>query len=44
MKHVYLTDSVIEKALQSNAITMTEAEKLKKKMACQEDIYKSTQK
>lgn len=44
MKHVYLTDTVIEQALETHAITTAEAEKLKKKIACQESIYKATHK
>jgi|GEM_PF-4581149 len=44
MNHVYLTESVIEKALQDNAITLEEAVRLKKKVACQVSIYKAINK
>jgi len=44
MNHAYLTQSVIEQALDTHAITTAEAEKLKKKIVCQESIYQATQK
>ena len=42
MKHTYLTQTEISKALETHAITREEADKLTKKMELQTEIYKST--
>ena len=44
MKHVYLSDVLIEEALKHNQITTQEAQKLRKKIDCQQSIYKFTHK
>ncbi len=38
MKHVYLTRSSVDKALQNHAITQQEAQCLNKKIKCQKKI------
>ena len=44
MKHSYLTEMEINKALENHSITEKEAKKLYKKVECQVIIYKSTHK
>ena len=44
MKHSYLTETEISKALESRSITREEAEKLSKKIDCQLTIYKTINK
>jgi len=42
MKHIYLTTASIHDALVHHAITEKEAQKLTKKIQCQEKIYQAT--
>ena len=44
MKHVYLSKTDINQALESHSITEQEAQKLYKKMDCQVSIYKTLHK
>ncbi len=44
MKHTYLTTLSVHEALVHHAITSQEAEKLSRKVQCQEKIYKATHK
>ena len=41
MKHSYLSETLINDALQNKAITEQEAQKLMKKISCQEKIFKA---
>ncbi|WP_457744857.1 hypothetical protein [Sulfurimonas sp.] len=41
MKHTYLTTTSVHDALVHHAITEKEAEKLTKKIQCQEKIYRA---
>ena len=40
MKHVYLSDNVVDEALKNRLITEHEADKLKKKIDSQSTIFK----
>ena len=40
MKHVYLSERLIEEAVKNRSITTTEADKLKSKMNSQPSIFK----
>ena len=40
MKHTYLSEMVVNDALINKAITEQEAQKLMKKIGCQETIYR----
>jgi len=42
MKHAYLTESAINKAVAEHGITKFEAKKLMKKLDCQVFIFKTT--
>jgi hypothetical protein len=42
MKHIYLSISSINEALENHSITEKEARKLYKKVDCQVTIYKAT--
>jgi len=42
MKHTYLTETAIKKALKHHEITKQEAKKLMKKINCQTFIFKTT--
>jgi len=44
MKHIYLSKSSINRALEEHSITEQEAKKLYKKVDCQVSIYKVTHK
>lgn len=44
MNHAYLSETAVLDALLGNAITKQEAEKLKKKISCQETIFKAVNK